>query len=78
MNVIWQRAPSRRTAFFADHDGLRLFIEQTTRSVHAHGIVGDEFQGSVSGIRVGEFRTLDVAKDETIRASHRPIGADEP
>jgi hypothetical protein len=69
--INWQRAPTRRVGFYADHLGRRLFVEQTVRSMRAHGLVGDEFAGFVGGIRVGEFKTLDRAQRETITAAHR-------
>jgi hypothetical protein len=54
----WQRVTQcRRPTFYAtDPNGRRFYIEQTVRSEHASGMVGSEYQLSISGIRQGEIR----------------------
>jgi hypothetical protein len=54
-DVLWERAPTRRMAYCADVEADRLFVQQTVRSVRAHGLIGEEYQGFIAGVRVGEF-----------------------
>ena len=72
--IEWHIAPTRRQAFYADSNGPRLFVEQTVRSERAHGLVGTEFQAWVSGIRVGDYRSLDEAQTAAVFNS-RPTQA---
>ena len=65
----WHNTGGKRSGFYADVAGRRLFVEQTVRSHCAHGIVGTEYQASIAGVRIGEFPSLDAAQNAAIAAT---------
>lgn len=64
----WRRAPTWRVAQMADVEGDRLFVQQTTRSVRAHALIGEEFEAFVNGICAGRFRTIEAGRDGALKA----------
>lgn len=84
--IVWRHAPTRRAAWYADHAGARLFVQETVRSDRAHAMLGGrEYAAHVSGLRVGEFAGVDLAKDAAARqascasrdAQERRVSANE-
>jgi hypothetical protein len=71
VEITWAPAPTRRVAFFADAAGDRLFVQQSVRSVRAHGLIGEEFQSFVNGVRVGDFLSADAAKAGALAAANK-------
>jgi len=71
-------ADARRETHYADNNGYRLHVEQTVRSHRAHGLVGQEFQASIGGIRVGDFATLALAQAVLLRLTNWPKKSGEP
>jgi hypothetical protein len=70
MTVEWHTATdNRRPAQYADAFGARLFVQMTVRSFCAQGMIGEEYQASVGGVRIGEFDSIDAAKNAAIRAA---------
>lgn len=67
----WQRSTSRRFAVSAIAYGRCCHVEQTVRSERAHGVIGQEFQASVSGVRLGEFETVEAAQRAAIAAAKK-------
>lgn len=79
MTIQWTEATVRRPAYFADVAGRRLHVEQTLRSHCAHGIVGNEFQACVDGVRLGEFETLEDAQAAAVHAAEtKTASQDDP
>lgn len=60
---------AKRPAYYADHNGRRLYVQITARSRHAYMNVKQQFQASIDGVRIGEFDSLDLAKAAAIARS---------
>jgi hypothetical protein len=70
----WQRAPTHREAFFADVDGLRLFVQRTRRSFTAM----PEFEGSIGGVRVQPAEGVDFGSIEQAMAAIEAAAKKKP
>lgn len=79
MSAHWQEVTVKRSAYCADVGGRRLHVEQTVRSHCAHGLVGNEFQACVDGVRLGEYPSLAEAQDAAVCAAEtKTASQDDP